>query len=459
MFIILFFGIILNVKIILNNLIVIPFKEYIEDYNEIDTKRSISKILLDNYLDYKIYTDIKIGTPPKRLPVFINSNIKIFRAKIDENMPNFDFSKYDKYKPLDSLSFLNITQILNLEEFYFLGYSLINETLKFCKIKNCKDELEIKNIQLYTETKKNILSIDYSYSFLEIGIPLSKSTNEQTNVLIDLKNSGAINSSIITIEYENNNEGYIYIGEYPHIFNKNKFNNNDLFTAYTIPNYGINNQIKLNMDKIYIMKEENYLENNIIIFNYGLGIILSTEEYFNNILEIFFNKYINLNICKINIEKRNFNNNYHVVSCNKREEFKIYEFPSLYLFKEEFNFIFELNYKDLFKEIGNQYYFLIVYFPFSNTNFELGKPFLKKYQLSYNVDMSTIHFYQKNDENKKKIKINNGEKNIIYLIYLMILVVLLSIIFYKKIYHNKRKLRKNELNEDFNYSVPIDDIN
>ena len=98
----------------------------------------------------------------------------------------------------------------------------------------------------------------------------------------------------------------------------------------------------------------------------------------------------------------------------KEKEFKIYEFPSLYLFKEEFNFIFELNYKDLFKEIGDQYYFLIVYFPFSSTNFELGKPFLKKYQLSYNVDMSTIHFYQKNDENKKEIKINNGEKYYIF---------------------------------------------
>ena len=148
-------------------------------------------------------------------------------------------------------------------------------------------------------------------------------------------------------------------------------------TAYIIPNYGINNEIKIKMDKIYIRNEhinsDIYFENNILLLNYGLGIILSSEEYFNKILEIFFNKYIHLNICKINIEKRGLNNNYHIISCEKNQEFKINEFPSLYLFKEELDNIFELNYHDIFEEIDNIYYFLIIYFPFSNNNFELGK--------------------------------------------------------------------------------------
>ena len=52
------------------------------------------------------------------------------------------------------------------------------------------------------------------------------------------------------------------------------------------------NQIKLKMDKIYIINESNnsniFLQNNSISFNYGSGIILSSEEYFNKILEIFF---------------------------------------------------------------------------------------------------------------------------------------------------------------------------
>ena len=57
-------------------------------------------------------------------------------------------------------------------------------------------------------------------------------------------------------------------------------------TAYSIPNYSINNQIKIRMDKIYISYENTnsvfYLENNNILFNFGSGIILSTEEYMWN---------------------------------------------------------------------------------------------------------------------------------------------------------------------------------
>ena len=458
MIFILIFGIIFNIKYISNNYVVIPFKEYIEEYNEKDTKSSITKKILDNYLDYKIYTDIKIGTPSKKLPLFINSNIKIFRIKFEEKISNFDFEKYDKYIPYDSSSYINITDLLNIEEHYFFGFSLINETLKICKSKLCRDEIDIKNIQLFAQTKQNLLN--YSYSYGEFGIPLSKSTNEQSNLLINLKNLGIINSNIITIEYNENKEGYIYFGEYPHIYDTKTYNKDLLMTAYAIPYFGINNQIKLKMDKIYISDKNTnsnvYLENNILLLNYGLGIILSTEEYFNQIIEIFFNKYIKLNICKINKEKRNINNIYHVISCQKRQEFKIKEFPSLYLFNEQFNFIFELNYIDLFEEIGDEYYFLIIYFPFSGAGFELGKPFLKKYQLSYNIDMSTIHFYKKNNKNNKEIKEDKGKK-IIYLLYLIIIFVFLIVIFYKKVYHTKRKLRRNELNEDFDFNIPIND--
>jgi hypothetical protein len=233
-------------------------------------------------------------------------------------------------------------------------------------------------------------------------------------------------------------------------------------TAYSIPNYGSNNQINLNMDKIYIINGTDssciFLNNKSISFNYGSGLILSTEEYFNKILEIFFNKYIIQNICKINIERRNINNNYHIISCKNSEEFKIEEFPTLYIFKEEFNFIFELDYNDLFEKIDNSFIFLIIYFPFSCGNFEFGKPFLKKYQMSYNVEMSTIHFYKKNNRINNIIK-KEKSQNIYILVILIILVVFCLGIYYKKFFHTKRKLRKNELKEDFDFNIPINDIN
>ena len=460
MYIILLFEIILNIKYISNNLVVIHFKELFDEYNKLEKKERISKIFLDNYLDYKIYTKIKIGSPTKVIPAFINSNIKIFRTKFIEQISNFDFGKYDVYRPHNSKSFINITELLNLEEFYFFGYSLINETIFLCKNKNCEEEYEIKNFQLYAQTKKD--KLNYSYSLAELGIPLLKSSNDQTNILMELKNLEIISSNIITIEFTDNKEGYIYLGDYPHMYNNIEYNKNLLKTAYSIPNYGSNNNIQLRMDKIYIINKNNnsniILNNDEISINYGSGTILSTAEYFNKILEIFFNKYINKNICKINIERRNINNNYHVISCQKSEEFKIEDFPSLYLFKEEFDFIFELNYNDLFEQIDNYYIFKIIYFPFSCDNFELGKPFLKKYQMSYNVEMSTIHFYKKNNRINNIIK-KEKSQNIYILVILIILVVFCLGIYYKKFFHTKRKLRKNELNEDFDFNIPINDIN
>ena len=158
MYIILLFEIILNIKYISNNLVVIHFKELFDEHNKSEKKERISKIFLDNYLDFKIYTKIKIGSPTKVIPAFINSYIKIFRTKFIEQISNFDFGKYDVYRPHNSKSFINITELLNLEEFYFFGYSLINETIFLCKNKNCEEEYEIKNFQLYAQTKKDKLN-------------------------------------------------------------------------------------------------------------------------------------------------------------------------------------------------------------------------------------------------------------------------------------------------------------
>ena len=460
MFIILFFEIILNIKYIFNDIVILPFQEILENYSTLAN----SGILLNNYLDYKIYTEIKIGTPPKKLPVIVNSNLKIFRTKIDcEEISTFDFKKFERYIPKESSSFVNITDIYKMDEYYYFGYSLINESIKLFKDENCLQDIDIKNFQLFTERRDNILNNNYSYLCGEIGLSLSKMTNDQSNLLMKLKSLGIINSTVITIEYNDDKKGIIYIGKFPHEYNKNNYDEKFLKTAYAISTTGLNNKLRLRMDKIYI-DDKNfnsyiYLENLGINLNYGLGFILSSEEYFNKILDIFFNKYINLNICKINIIKRGINNNYHIISCEKKIEFKINEFPSLYLFKEEFNYIFELDYKDLFVEIQNYYYFLIIYFPFSNEYIELGKPFLKKYQLSYNPDSTTVHFYiaQKKEVNENNLKLNNKMK-IILLIGLIFMIFLLGVIFWKKIHHSKRKIRKNEINEDFDYNIPINDI-
>lgn len=478
MFIFLLCANILIIQITSNKVIVLKFHELIKEYNKLE---NYTTLFINNYLEYKIITEIKIGTPPKIIPFFINSNIKICRIRNEKAINNLDFNIYDKYIPSESYTFKNITELLKLEPLNFFYYSLINDTIILYRDNKCNKKIEINNIQLFLENlnynENNNKSIkddyNYSYNFGEIGFSFSKSTDNKSNLLMELKDLNIINSLIITIEYISNQEGLIYIGEYPHIYNSNKFKEDIFMTAYAYPIQSSTSQLKLRMNRLYIFDKNNneYIdfENNIIFLNFGLGIILCTEEYFNKIIELFFNKYINLNICKINIEKKG-HNDYHVISCEKNKEFIIEEFPSLFLFKEEFRYIFELDYKDLFEEVNNVYYFQIVYFPFSCSNFEFGKPFLKKYQLSYNQDSNTIHYYnemlnKENNENNKDNKGNNSENNnnislyiliIIIMIFLIVVLIIFSFCIYKKFY-SKRKLRTNELNDEFDYNTSIND--
>ena len=471
MIIILFLVNILIKKIINNKVIVLPFQELVEEYNISNNSIKYTSFLINNYHDYKTKIEIKIGKPPKNLPFLINSNIKTFRTRIQKLIKNLDFNKYDNYTPSKSSSFKNISEITK-EHIY--GYSIINETIILYRDKNCNEEIEIRDFQMYLENIDNnrnseaiekLIKSNYTYTYGELGLSTIKSNDNICILYKELKDLGIINSPIYTIEYTTDKGGLIYIGEYPHIYN-NKFKEEIFMTAYNIPVQGYTSQLKLLIDKLYIKNLTNseYInfKNNVIYFNFGLGIILCTQEYYNKINETFFKKYINLNICEINKES-DLRNTFYIFSCEKRQEFKIEEFPSLFLFKEEFKYTFELNYKDLFQEVNNKYYFLIVYSVYNN-NFELGKPFLKKYQITYNEDSNTIHYYNEllNKENKQNDNNNENDNNkfniyiliIILLIIFFIGLILISFFIGKTIYQ-KRKLRANELNDEYDYITPI----
>ena len=148
-------------------------------------------------------------------------------------------------------------------------------------------------------------------------------------------------------------------------------------------------------------------------------------------------------------------------------------FPTLFFSHIKYDYIFELTYEDLFKEIYDYYYFMVI---FPNTypddydinekeEWHLGLPFLKKYQFVLNYDSKTIGFYkstnlnyQKENNNNTKNEIKNieGEKGIkVWLIILGILIVLILIIaafFIGKLVNKQRKKRANEMkDDDFEY--------
>ena len=126
-------------------------------------------------------------------------------------------------------------------------------------------------------------------------------------------------------------------------------------------------------------------------------------------------------------------------------------FPTIYFKKVEMDYIFELNYQDLFsKQPDGKIYFLII-FDTNNPSIRIGKPFLKKYSLTVDNKEQTISLFLLDDK-----KEDNGLGTTFYIIILSIVVVILLVVasfFGYKLYlkKNKTKKRANELDEDYEY--------
>ena len=149
--------------------------------------------------------------------------------------------------------------------------------------------------------------------------------------------------------------------------------------------------------------------------------------------------------------------------CDKKKmKDYIKQFPTLYFSNIDYNYIFEMTYQDLFFNINNYYYFMII-FPNNQSgkgldeNWYIGLPFLKQYQFVFNFDSKSIDLYKfKNFEESPKNDDNDDKDNIFldktfWMIFLQVIIIILLIVasIYLGMYLNRqRKKRANELKDD-----------
>ena len=187
------------------------------------------------------------------------------------------------------------------------------------------------------------------------------------------------------------------------------------------------------MKEIYFYAKDNEKiivnkNNNKLLLSYNFNFIIGSNEYKKLIHQNYFSKLIDENICEVeksNITKYNHINyfintdgDYFMFIC-KKEKMQNYikDFPTLFFSHIKYEYIFELTYNDLFKEINDYYYFMII-FPNINSydynanekeEWHLGIPFLRKYQFVFNYDYKSIGFYKfknfeyQNDYNNKSL--------------------------------------------------------
>ena len=329
-----------------------------------------------------------------------------------------------------------------------------------------------------------------------LGSPYINS-NQNINFINELKINGIIKEYSWSFNFMTNSEGQLVIGSLPHEYMNSKFYEEHQFIvikSYSINDYNFPWSILFN--QIYFensRKEKINVGKNIkaiLLTNFGL--IIGTSEYKKLISENFFNDLIQNHLCEIKTSTNLLNYFYHfrdlkngifeVFTCKKdiiyNKQYSNIIFPNLYLQQIDYNFTFSLSFQNLFIEIKNEFYFMII-FPknpihFTIENWYLGLPFLRQYQFVYNYDSKTIGFYNpniiKNEIKDSRSNITNKEGNKIninldqysarkIILEMLIIIILLVIAYFvgKKI-NEHRKKRANELKDD-NYEYFSSDIN
>ena len=493
---IIFHLLILNLgKIIHSSIVVIPFE--LNEINFKNEKLSATE-LINNLFENEFYTTMQLGDEKIKSFGIISftDHHPILSESICEKKNKFQYNKniintgYSLENSNTKKYLGSTTDYLNKiksVEFYSEHFWYFNETLI--------NENNMKMIEIFL-IKDNSTNTFNSKLCLSIGLndPFKVYSNPSPPHFIDyLSSKNKIETQDWTIKFTDKNKGQLIIGDLPHNYEKNKDKysesnytkcNTECIITFFQP-WGIAmKEIYFNISaNVKIVANEN---NNKLLLVYNFGFIIGSYKYKNLIYENYFKKLIDKNICemeKSDITKYNKSHyfintdgDYYMFICNKEMKIHIKEFPTLFFSNIQYEYIFELTYEDIFKEINDYYYFMII-FPNINPDdydinekeeWHLGLPFLKKYQFVMNFDYKTIGFYKfqnlynpdknnnnKHGENGKGEKSENKSINKILLIILEILIIIILIIaafFIGKFFNKKRKKRANEMkDEDFEY--------
>ena len=482
--------IILSFILNVGSIIVIPFK--INTFTEIQINKDYnSSDFIQDYFYRDFYANIIAGIPSNKILTLLDTRSHIFQFEknfLDRKSlyeiidPDNSISKktYDSTK---SLSFNNISTF-HYSNMEVKVASLCSETLLLYDDLLMEKTIPIKDVKFLIDQGFE----DNLHIRLGLSKPLTKEYQGPPHFIQSLLDVGVIKDQSWTFKFLSDTDGLFILGAEPHTYQDKtkdkKYQRQYYFKTNSLSSMEYHNPISVQAQKIFLKNqkgEEVIINENIgCYFNYNYGFIIGTEEYKEYILQNFFDELINSTICSydlINFKDINeLEDRYYIISCDKFKfklndyEKKYYEkFPDLNIFVFDYNFNFELTKEDLFVEINDKLYFMIIFekvlFYHPELAFwNLGFPFLKKYEFVHNYEKQYIGFYipykeeeeiDNNGKEKPKDIVNedNSKKYIaIIIIGIVVSIILIIAAFFiaKNIYQN-RKERANELNDDYDY--------
>ena len=419
-----FIILILSLKCINLQTISFPFKRILpQDITESN--------LYSNYEVNKIYTTIKIGTPPKE----IQAQIKMLQFSLcvrNNSIYNNDASSTYKKNENEFTSYnIDYFRAISSNESFILGTNnKISSDIKFMLTTNSKYDLDgILGLQIHEN------------NYLTYGHGLIK----------QLKLKNIINNEIFFFDFDTTkDEGELIIGDYPHMLDKfkDKYKKNQLeTTGLHIPSFDI--LYNLLFRSVYWNGTE--IETMIIgKFDVEEGFIIGSK-YFEDAVNKFFEPHMKNKKCSRN----EVNSLYNAYICEDYDGLNLPSFPNLIFYNGDTNYNLTVTYKDLFMKKGNKIYFMIVFDKRGyNVQWTLGSILLKSNMIVFDMDKRVIGFYDENSPKYKKEKLNTTLYIVGICIAGVIIIGLIGFIIYKFVY--KKKLKKAyELNEDFDYTTGI----
>ena len=501
-----------------NPIIVIPFK-----INRIPNTKSSEFDITHFFQEYffrDFYTSLPTGIPSKKILALLDTHSHIFhfgenylkKNSLNEILDSEKIISKQTYDKTESLSFKNISRFhySNRElktaslcsEIFILYTDILME--KFVSIGDVKFIID-------DDVQENL------HIRIGLGKPLTKDYVGPPHFIQSLLDVNAIKDQTWTIKF-NKNGGLFILGDEPHKYEDitldKRYQRKNYFITESLSSVEYHNPISIKVQDVYLINNKNKNKKEEITINedkgcylnYNNGFITATKEYWDYIKKNFFNEFFNSNICKEELIKFNLEEDivksYYVISCDKskfteEDKIKMDEFPTIIFYIFDYNYKFELTKDDVFTEVNNILYFMIIYKRdiFNNPDlvfWDLGLPFLQKYQFVHNYEKKTIGFYlpekeeeieeplpsENNEEKQSDININpnenkngndmNKNKNkddndndkdknnnlAIYIIIGIIVGILLLILAFclgKNLYQ-QRKRKANELEENFDYT-------
>ena len=382
-------------------------------------------------------TEILIGDPSQKITGFLKSDSHGFFLST-KNCPERSFFEMKKSETINIIK--NNTKITFSDTISFNSYSRSNDII-------------IYNYTLYINKHIN------EPLCFHIGTQLQRLG--EINLLTELHNKKYIGTYYYYYKISSGDDIYLFFNV---SMNENKDMNYKIIkplSSYNYKRYQIEQTWGMEFENIFLNNETLYysMEKSVVQFDINLNCIIGTFYFKES-----FNKFLRDN--KIYVKPLIYKNEYYVYFFEKNMEgFDKMKNINIKFYHEETNFYFTFDYKDLFLEKSNGYYFLIIFESDIKYKWKFGIPFFKKYKFIFNLDSKLMAFFENTNINNnvnnnikdQKIKENKNVTLKVILIFILgfifivIFVLIIGILIGKKFF-GIRKTKVNELLELYDYT-------